>query len=95
MTVTQEFKTIRDFILYVLEHKPSTRNCDNELYAECAKMLGAKSIDDMNSIGLSIVSVHKERQIIQNKLHMFEADEEVKRKRKQRQKEFRVYYLSN
>jgi len=94
MEVSKEMKTVRELIMHVLKNYPDTRNCDNKLYVQCAKLLGAQSIDDMTKIGLSIVSVHKQRQIIQNKLHMFKADEEVIKMRKQRQKEMKIYYLA-
>jgi hypothetical protein len=73
----------------VLEEYPETRNSDNKLYIQCAKLLGAKTIDDLLAIKLNLISVHKARQVIQNKLGLYSPTEEVKQARVERQLSFR------
>lgn len=94
MDVIQEFKTTKQLVLHVLENYPETRNSDNQLYIQAAKLLGARTLDDLNKIKLNMVSIHKLRQQIQNKEHLFEADEEVKEIRKVREKGIRNYMIN-
>jgi len=94
MDIIQEFKTTKQLVLHVLENYPETRNSDNQLYVQAAKLLGAETLDDLNKIKLNMVSIHKLRQQIQNKEHLFEADEEVKEIRKVREKGIRNYMIN-
>lgn len=90
-TVTTEMNTVKDLVSHVLCNHPQTRNNDTLLYLECCKVLGAKNINDMVEMNLSIISVHKIRQQIQNKDKMFLPDENVKEVRKVRKYQIREY----
>ncbi|WP_407268928.1 hypothetical protein [Radiobacillus sp. PE A8.2] len=91
-SVQEEFKTISKLILHVLEEYPETRNSDNKLFIQCAKELGAESLEELeDSKKLNMISVHKERQRIQNKLGLWKADDEVQGYRNQRENEIRDY----
>jgi hypothetical protein len=91
LSVTTELNTVKDLVLHVLKNKPETRNSDTLLYLECCKALGATSIKDIEDINLSIISVHKLRQVIQNKDKQFMPDENVKEVRKARARLVRQY----
>ncbi|HHY29006.1 MAG TPA: hypothetical protein GX523_20110 [Desulfitobacterium dehalogenans] len=92
-TVSNELKTIKDLVCHVLNKYPNTRNSDTRLYVQCCKELGATNLEDINKIGLSIVSIHKLRQVVQNKEHMYLPDTSVENGRKRRAKEIRDYIL--
>jgi hypothetical protein len=94
MNTKSELNSVKKLVLRVLEHYPETRNSDNKLYIQCAKELGAKLIDDMGTIGLSIISVHKARQRIQNKDLLFLPDKEVVEARYERQLEFKDWMVN-
>lgn len=87
--VTSEFKNYRQMILGVLEKYPDTRNSDTLLYLQCCEELGAETLDDLRRLNLSIITVHKTRQSIQNKDGLFKANEDIAESRKQRSKEIR------
>jgi len=94
MNVLQEFKTTKQLVLHVLEHYPETRNSDNKLYIQAAKLLGAVTLDDLNKIKLNLISVHKLRQQIQNKDGLYPATDEIKYIRNEREKEIKNYMIS-
>jgi hypothetical protein len=94
MNTKSELNSVKKLVLRVLENYPETRNSDNKLYIQCAKELGAKSIDDMDTIGLSIISVHKARQRIQNKDFMYLPTKEVAEARYERQLEFKDWMIN-
>jgi hypothetical protein len=94
MNTKTELNSVKKLVLSVLEEFPETRNSDNKLYIQCAKKLGAVYIDDMDKIGLNIISLHKTRQHIQNKLHLYEADKEVQETRAERQLDFRDWMIA-
>lgn len=91
--VTTELNTIKDLVYHVLANNPDTRSNDTKLYVQCCKELGAKTLDDINRIGLSIISVHKIRQVVQNKENLYLPDENVTKVRKQRALEIKDYML--
>jgi len=93
MNTKKELNGVKKLVLRVLEQYPETRNSDNKLYIQCAKELGAKLIDDMDTIGLSIISVHKARQRIQNHDGLFKPTKEVAEVRAERQLDFRDWML--
>jgi hypothetical protein len=95
MGTIEEFKNTKAFVTYVLEHYPDTRNSDNKLYVQCCKLLGAETMDDIQDLNLSIVTVHKVRQKIQNKEGKFLPDDNVKVVREQREVEVRDYMRNN
>lgn len=90
-TVAQEFNSLKDFVSSVLEKYPETRNNDTVLYTQCCRELGAKTIDDLNRLNLNIVSVHKVRQIIQNKEGKWLPDEKVRENRNKRRWDIKEY----
>lgn len=93
MTVEQEFKTLRELVLHVLEIYPETRNNDTLLYLKCNEIKGNHTLDDIrkDENRINMISVHKLRQRLQNKEHLFVADESVKANRKKREVEIRDY----
>lgn len=95
MSTKSELNSVKKLVLQVLEQYPETRNSDNKLYIQCAKELGARLIDDMDHIGLSLVTLHKCRQRIQNKDLLFLPDKEVTEARYERQLEFRDWMVTD
>jgi hypothetical protein len=93
MNTKSELNSVKKLVLYILEKYPETRNNDTKLYLQCARELGAKTLDDLERINLSIVSVHKVRQPIQNKLGLFKSDKKTKEKREQIQMDFRDWMV--
>jgi hypothetical protein len=53
--------------------------------------LGAKTTEHLKEIPINIISIHKARQIIQNKEGKYLPDENIQKVRKQRDKEFKAY----
>lgn len=95
MTVNEEFATVKSLVSYVLENNHKTRNSDTYLYQECCKRLGAKIIDDISKINLNMISVHKLRQVIQNKEGKFLPDKNVVEMRSERAEKVREYMVNN
>lgn len=95
MNVEKEFNTVKELAEYVLENNPKTRNSDTVLYVEMCKLLGAKSIDDIPKIGLNMITVHKVRQVIQNKDGKYLPDEVTKEIRKVRNSSIKTYMSNN
>lgn len=93
MTVVAEFNTTKQLILHILEHYPETRNSDNKLYLQCAKQLGAKTLDDLNNIKLNLITLHKLRQKIQNKEGMYLPDKEVQEVRQERNEQIKLWMV--
>lgn len=93
MTTKRELRTVKELVEHILEVKPKTRNSDTLLYIEACKYLGAKTLEDLEKIKLNIISVHKIRQVIQNKEGRFLPDENVKEERARRRWEVKDYML--
>jgi hypothetical protein len=91
VTVDKEFNSLKDFVESVLERYPETRNSDTLLYTQCCRELGAKTIEDINKINLNVISIHKIRQVIQNKEGKYLPDEKVKEMRNKRKWDIREY----
>jgi hypothetical protein len=91
VSVDKEFNSLKDFVESVLEKYPQVRNSDTKLYIQCCRELGAKTIDDLYKLNLNIVSVHKVRQIIQNKEGKWLPDEKVRENRNKRRWDIREY----
>lgn len=91
MSVTNELNTVKQLVLHVLKNHPETRDSDNLLYLHCCEYLGAKTINDLKKLNLSIISVHKIRQVIQNKEGLYKPSEDVKEIREQRRIEIKDY----
>jgi hypothetical protein len=91
VSIDKEFNSLKDFVESVLEKYPQARNNDTFLYTQCCRELGAKTIDDLNRLNLSVVSVHKVRQIIQNKEGKWLPDEKVRENRNKRRWDIKEY----
>jgi hypothetical protein len=59
MDTRSELNNTTKLVMRVLEQYPETRNSDNKLYIQCAKELGAYTVDDLMGIKLNIISIHK------------------------------------
>lgn len=95
MNVQNEMNTVKDLVMSILSEDLYARNDDTYLYQKCCEKLGGKQISDITKIGLSVVTVHKIRQKIQNQEKKFLPTEEVKNKRKKRSIEIRDYMINN
>lgn len=91
MNVSHEFNTVKQLAEHVLANNPDTRNSDTLLYIEMCKEMGAKTIDDIPKLGLNVITVHKIRQVIQNKEGNYLPTILVKEVRNARNKEIRDY----
>jgi len=80
---------LKDLICDVLEKYPETRASDNKLYYYCCKKLGKNPSKQLKNDGLSIISVHKYRQLIQNKLGLYRPDDMIIKQRKIRENKMR------
>jgi hypothetical protein len=92
-SVKQEFKSNIELVKHVLENHPETRSSDNKLYLRCAQILGATTLADLEGIGLSIVTTHKNRQKL-NRQGLFLPSAETLDVRSQRAKEVKQYMIS-
>jgi hypothetical protein len=88
---SQELHSVKDLVMYVMDANPDTRNNDTLLYLECCTLLGAESIQDIEDLGLNIVTVHKARQRIQNKFKTLMPDENIESIRKSRYRQIYEY----
>jgi hypothetical protein len=93
MNTKAELNSVKKLVLHVLENYPETRNSDTNLYIQCAKELGAYTVDDLMRIKLNIISIHKVRQRIQNHDGMYLPTEDVKQARVERQMSFKEFML--
>lgn len=94
MSVKKEMETVKQLVEHILESKPKTRNSDTLLYLEACKYLGAETLDDIETINLNVISIHKIRQIIQNKEGRFLPDENIKTERANRRWEIRDWIVA-
>lgn len=92
--INVEYDGLRELLLKVLQKYPSTRNSDTLLYIYCCKELGAKTVDDLMKTNLNVISVHKLRQVIQNKEGLYLPDKEIADMRKDRETKIRDYMRS-
>jgi hypothetical protein len=58
---------------------------------KCCEHIGVKTVKDLYTMDLSIISVHKLRQMIQNKEGRFKPDEKVQKARHKRASEIKEY----
>lgn len=91
MSVTSEFNTLKDFLINIMEKYPSTRDSDTRLFVQACRELGASSLDDIETLGLNVVSIHKTRQMIQNKLGLCRPSEYVTEVRNKRNFDIKDY----
>lgn len=91
MSIALEFKTTKNLIMAVMTDYPETRNSDTLLYLKCCSILGAITIEDAEKLDLSIISVHKMRQYIQNRDGLLLPSKEVQEVRKKRAEDARNF----
>jgi len=93
-SITNHLNTIKDLVEHTLEYYPETRANDTTLYLKCCEELGAKDLKDLHIMDLSIISVHKMRQVIQNKEGRFKADVNVQMARHRRASDIKDYMVN-
>lgn len=91
VNVEKEFKTVKELVEYCLEKFEEVRNSDTLLYLKCCEVLGAETIQQIKDLELNMISVHKIRQVIQNKEKKWLPSDSVKGVRKQREKDIKKY----
>jgi len=91
--ITSELDTIKELVISVLAENANTRSNETLLYLECCKKLGAKTMDDLQKMNLSIITVHKLRQVIQNKDGLFRSEEKVRKHRVNRASKIKEYMI--
>lgn len=91
VSIEKEFKTVRKLVEYCLEKFEETRNSDTLLFLKCCEMLGAETVQQIKNLKLNIISVHKIRQVIQNKEKKWLPSESVMGVRKEREKDIKKY----
>ena len=74
----------------VLRDYPETRSSDTLLCIRLVQSEGGQNIEDLEKF--NVISVHKLRQIIQNKEGNYLPSDEVKSKREERQERMREYF---
>lgn len=90
--VFNEFNSVKKLISYVLENHIETRSSDNKLFVKCAEYLGARTLSDLEDIGLSIITIHKTRQKL-NRDGLFLPNADVVEARKERSKHVQEYMV--
>lgn len=88
-SVNDEFKSVKELVLHVLEHYPECRDNDNKLFVRCAELLGINSLTEFEDMNLNLISVYKVRQKIQNKEKLYQPNEFVRNLRSERQRDIK------
>lgn len=89
--IKKEFVKVKDLVQRVLRDYPETRDSDTRLYFKCLRVLGVKSIKDAEDLNLNIISVHKTRQIVQNKMGLYAPSKDIKAERVERAEDARDF----
>lgn len=89
--VTKEFNTLKDTIKDVLERHPETRDSDTVLYFTILQEMGADTLEEAKYMNVNLISIHKARQVIQNKEGLFPPTADIKIIRAKREQEIRDY----
>lgn len=89
--VREEFDTLKHYLYYIMDKYPETRNSDNVLYFTILQEMGAHTLEDAKHLNINLISVHKVRQVIQNKEGLYQPFIEVKENRAKRAEEVRDY----
>lgn len=89
--VQKEFGTLKEIVKDVMRRHPSTRNSDNVLYFTILQEMGADTLEEAKYLNVNLISIHKTRQIIQNKEGLFPPTEDIKQIRAKRNSEIRDY----
>lgn len=90
--ISNEFETLKDLIYKALEKYPETRDNDIALYAQCTKLLGANTVDDLISLNINPLSVGRIGRMIQNDEGMFPPSENVRQARAVRKQQAISYF---
>jgi len=90
-SVKEEFGSLKNLILKVVEEYPECADSDKLLYIQCNREIGANTLEDLEKSPINPTSVHKSRQMLSNKLKLINVSDEVKEMRNQRQKDIRDY----
>lgn len=91
VTVEKEFNSVKELVESVLAWNIESRSNDTKLYVECCKELGCKTISDIEKLNLSIITVHKIRQVIQNTDGKYKPSQDVLDNRDRRRQSIRDY----
>lgn len=89
--VQKEFNTLKEIVKDVMRRHPETRNSDNVLYFTILQEMGADTLEEAKYLNVNLISIHKTRQIIQNKEGLFPPTEDIKQIRAKRNSEIRDY----
>lgn len=89
--VKLKFDSYKELVKFVMSEKEETRSNDTLLFLYCCVYLGAKTIKDMKKLNLNIITIHKTRQIIQNKEGLYRPTEAVQWIREERDGAVRDY----
>lgn len=90
-----DFKNVRDMVRYILKNYKETRSNDTKLFIKVCEMHNLKTCKDIYNSDISIITIHKARQIIQNKEKLFLPDECVYEERQKMSKILKNYYGKN
>ena len=74
-----------------MERHPETRNSDNVLYFTILQEMGAHTLEEAKSLNVNLISIHKIRQVIQNKEGLYPPARDIKNVRNHRADEIRDY----
>lgn len=91
MAVSGELNTMKSFLKEIMKNNPSTRNSDTKLYLVACRELGAKTLNDLEKLNLNIITVHKIRQVIQNKEGLYLPEKDIKKERMSRNGQIKEY----
>lgn len=91
--VSIEFETYKDLIKEVLRKYDFARDSDTYLYIMCCKYLGVETIEDMIDLNLNVITVHKVRQVVQNKEGLYRASNNVQAVRDERKIDIEKYMV--
>lgn len=95
LEIKKEFNTYKGLVEFVLRNYPYTRNSDTDLYFKCLRLLGINTLEEAEELRFNIVTVHKLRQIIQNKQGKYRPSEDIFNLRCERCIEVKNYILDN
>lgn len=93
--VKDKFNNVEDLLKGVMTIYPSTRYNDTLLYLRSIKMLGVKKLEDAERCDLSVISVHKTRQRIQNVDGEFLPPDNVIEARNEKSEQMRLDYIDH
>jgi len=93
--VRDKFKGVEDLIKGVMMLHPSTRSSDTLLYLKSLKMLGVRKLEEAERCDLSIISVHKTRQRIQNVDREYLPPDNVVKARNEKSEQMRLDYIDH